>query len=229
MKRKILVVDDEVNIVEFLKMNLKQNGYEVICANDGIEAFNAAVAQLPDCILLDIMLPDITGLEVCRLLKQNAQTKSIPIIMLSAKSEENDKVIGLGIGADDYITKPFGLRELFARIDVVLRRSGDLILQKITDKRQIAVQDLEIDLDKYLVLKNGVQVDLTKSEFAILECIAGNREKVTSREELAELLGVNPEARGIDVHILNIRKKLCEENVGQYIETVRGIGFRLKS
>jgi len=146
--------------------------------------------------------------------------------MLSAKSEENDKVIGLGIGADDYITKPFGLRELFARIDVVLRRSGDLILQKITDKRQIAVQDLEIDLDKYLVLKNGVQVDLTKSEFAILEYIAGNREKVTSREELAELLGVNPEARSIDVHILNIRKKLCEENVGQYIETVRGIGFR---
>lgn len=229
MKKKILVVDDEVHIVEFLQMNLRQNGYQPVAAYDGAEAIQIAKKEKPDCILLDLMLPSINGLETCRRLKQDVLTKDIPIIMLTAKSEETDKVIGLGVGADDYITKPFGLAELFARIEVVMRRYNDIILE-INDERTINLKDLLIDCDSYVVEKKGVRIELTRNEFELLKLLAKQKNTVVTREEIINSLGLgnnHSEGRALDAHVRNLRKKLGDDiTAKKYIETVRGVGFK---
>lgn len=234
IKRKILVVDDEKNIVELIRMNLERSGFQVIPAYTGKEAIIKTMDLDPDLILLDLMLPDIDGFEVCRTIKLNEKTKDIPIIMITAKSEEADKVIGLGLGADDYVTKPFGIRELEARIKTVLRRCQRLDLA-VKDVEQlpniIRFKDLVLDTIKYQVTKNGENIDLTLTEFRILKTLLENQDKVMSREELlAEISGDNSDTdiRTVDVHIRNIRKKLEEGEPYEYIETIRGIGYRMK-
>lgn len=232
MERKVvLVVDDKENIVELIQMNLERSGFRVIPAYTGAEALGKTKSALPDLILLDLMLPDIDGFEVCSILKLDQNTKDIPIIMITAKSEETDKVIGLGLGADDYITKPFGIRELEARIRTVLRRyERTQSLQKDMEEFEniIRFKDLTIDLTQYQIQRNDEEISLTLTQFKIFKMLLENKYKVISRERLLNgLLGedFSTDARTIDVHIRNIRKKLQPH---EYIETVRGVGYRLK-
>lgn len=227
MKKRILVVDDEEHIVDLLRMNLRQNGYESIAAYDGAQAFTKAKSELPDCILLDLMLPVMNGLETCRRLKSDPMTKNIPVIMLTAKSEESDKVIGLGLGADDYITKPFGLRELFARIEVVLRRYNDVIVSSKQD--MITFRDYTIDVKGHTFRKGKEKIDLTPNEFTILSKLASNLNRVVTREELLDVLEMGKESndsRALDVHIRNLRKKInCSDGFEKVVETIRGVGY----
>ena len=233
-KSKILVVDDEVNIVELIKMNLESSGYEVIEAYTGMEAITKTDFFSPDLILLDLMLPDINGLQICKMLKKNEKTQDIPIIMVTAKSEEIDKVEGLNLGADDYITKPFGVSELEARIKTVLRRTENRQIPKNpkTDNSNILIyKELTLDSSKYEVTQDGEKVDFTVTEFNILKKLMENRNVVSTRESILNLIGADNtknDSRTLDVHIRNIRKKLEGNELLEYIETVRGIGYKLK-
>lgn len=221
MAKKILVVDDEEYIVELLEINLKQQGYETISAYSGMQALEQARKTRPDLILLDIMMPDMDGLETCRKLREDRILKNVPIIMLSAKSEETDKVIGLGVGADDYITKPFGIRELLARINVALRR----VERNLPDEELICVGGLQINPSAYTVSVNGNPVSLTLTEYSILQYLAQNVDHVITRESLVSALSpvVSIEQGAINVHMLNLRRKIGDN----YIVTVRGIGYKL--
>lgn len=233
-KKKVLVVDDEENIVELIRMNLESSGYEVIDAYTGMEAITKTNSLIPDLILLDLMLPDIDGLQLCQMLRLNEQTKDIPIIMITAKSEESDKVKGLYMGADDYITKPFGIRELEARVKTVLRRTDKTDIIKDTTFTNIHIlkfRDLIMDSDKYEVKIDNKEIDLTLTEFKILKLLLENNDRVTTRESILDEIGTDKtknDSRSIDVHIRNIRKKLEEDITSEYIETIRGIGYKLK-
>lgn len=221
MAKKILVIDDEENIVELLRMNLKQQGYVPICAYSGREAIDKAQKMRPDLILLDIMMPDINGLEVCRKLREDPLMKKIPIIILSAKSEETDKVIGLGVGADDYITKPFSIRELFARINAALRRTE----QNLPNGELIYVGNLRINISAHTVSINDNIINLTLTEYHILKYLAENVDRVVTRENLVTALSpfISIELNAINVHMLNLRRKIGDN----YIITVRGLGYKL--
>jgi two-component system, OmpR family, alkaline phosphatase synthesis response regulator PhoP len=221
MAKRILIVDDEEYIVELLRINLKKQGYEPICAYSGIEAVELAQKMKPDLILLDIMMPDMDGLETCRKLREDPLTKKVPIIILSAKSEETDKVIGLGVGADDYMTKPFGIRELMARISALLRRTEPDILQSDL----IRVWNLCIDPSAHAVTVDGKTVNLTLTEYQILKYMAENMGHVITRENLVSALSgtISIEIGSINVHMLKLRRKIGE----QYFMTVRGLGYKL--
>ena len=230
-KRKILIVDDESHIIELLEMNLRQHGFCTCSAGDGREVVDLALQEMPDLILLDLMLPGLSGLEVCRLLKQNEQTTQIPIIMLTAKSEESDKVIGLGIGADDYITKPFGLRELFARIEVALRRIAPSKNQQ-KDPSQLVLGTLIVDENEYTARLGDEPLLLSPTEFSLVVTLVRASPKIVRRSDLALEAGISYESdsgRALDVHIRNIRKKIqnIEVNEGIKIETVRGVGYKI--
>jgi two-component system alkaline phosphatase synthesis response regulator PhoP len=231
-KKRILVVDDERHIVEFLVMNLRQNQYESLIAYDGYEAVRISRAESPDLILLDSMLPGMSGIETCRTLKQDEKTRHIPIIFLTAKSEESDKVIGLGLGADDYITKPFGLRELFARIEAVLRRSSQDGLSA-AQAVELKLQDLAINVESFSVEKAGRKISLSPTEFSLLVILSRNVGKVVARKKLMESLALGTETaegRSLDVHVRNLRKKLGKSpNSGGYIDSIRGIGLKASS
>lgn len=225
---KILVIEDEEHIVELLKFNLENNGYDVVSARDGLEGLDMIRAEKPDLVLLDLMLPKVDGIEVCKVVKLDKEISEIPIIMLTAKGGETDKVLGLEIGADDYITKPFSIRELLARIKVVLRRT----MKDGTDEKEkiLEINDLEIHVDKHEVVRNGEVFQLTYKEFELLKTLAENRGKVLSRNFLLdEIWGYDyyGETRTVDVHIRHLRKKI-ENKEHKYIETVRGIGYKIK-
>ncbi|MTI49028.1 winged helix-turn-helix domain-containing protein [Sporosalibacterium faouarense] len=226
---KVLVVDDEEHIVELIKFNLEGNGYEVIEAYDGIRAIELAKNEKIDIVILDLMLPGTDGIEVCRTLRKDPSTEKLPIIMLTAKSEETDKVLGLEIGADDYITKPFSVRELIARMKAVLRRSKD---DKKEEKKIIEIHDIIIDVEKHEVTRNNEKVELTLKEFELLRILAENRGKVLSRNMLLdEVWGYDyfGETRTVDVHIRHLRKKIEEnDKAPKYIETIRGVGYKMK-
>jgi len=229
----ILVVDDEENIVELIKFNLEREGYRVITAADGNAAVSLADSESPDLILLDVMLPGMDGLAVCRVLNQKPQTRNIPIIMLSARAEELDKVLGLEIGADDYVTKPFSTRELVARIKARLRRSREAE-DSAQDKSccRLVFNRLVIDQEKFLVTVDGTGLELTPKEFELLRFLACEPGKVFSRDYLLEKIwGYDylGDSRTVDVHIRHIRQKF-EQVPGQpqFIETVRGVGYRFK-
>ena len=223
---KILVIEDEHDIRELISYNLENEGYDIIKSASGSEGIEQARKKLPNLILLDIMLPDIDGLEVCRKLKRDESTKDIPIIMLTAKSEDSDVISGLELGAADYITKPFSPRVLIARLRSVLRRNTDA---DENDKSIISVHDIRIDIKKHEVTVAGEIVNLSATEFAILSHLASNPGWVFSRNQIIDAVrGQNYPVteRSVDVQILGIRKKL--ESQGRYVETVRGVGYRIK-
>lgn len=229
MKKKILVVDDEFHIIELVRFNLESNGYDVIEAMTGKEALNKIKVEHPDLILLDLMLPEVDGIEICRKVRGDIETEDIPIIMLTAKGEETDKIVGLEMGADDYITKPFSVRELIARVKAVLRRNREKVEEKSTEP--IVIGDITIYGDRYEVFKGEQKIELTLKEFELLNLLAKNRGKVLSRNFLLdEIWGYDyfGETRTVDVHIRHIRKKLeSSDKQVKLIETIRGIGYKL--
>lgn len=225
MENLVLVVDDEKPIVDIVKINLQKNGYRVIEAYDGIEAVSKAISEEPDLILLDVMLPGQDGFSVCKKIRE---TSAVPIIMLTARDEEVDKILGLELGADDYMTKPFSIRELIARVKAILRRS------QISAKDEAAGEiltfgDLAIDIEKYEVRKRGEVIELTFREFELLKFLATKKGKIFSRENLLnkvwdyEFYG---DVRTVDVTIRRLREKI-EDNpsIPTYIMTKRGVGY----
>ncbi|MGB9840540.1 winged helix-turn-helix domain-containing protein [Thermovenabulum sp.] len=225
---KILIVDDEPNILELLKFNLENNGFKVIKALNGEQALELIKLEKPDLILLDVMLPGIDGYELCKILRRKTDTSEIPIILITAKNEEIDKILGLEIGADDYITKPFSVRELIARVKAVLRR----VEKKEKGENTIRISDICIEVDKFEVTVDGRKIDLTPKEFQLLKLFAQNPGRVFSRDYLLEKIwGYDylGDTRTVDVHIRHLRQKLGDEqDEPKYIETVRGIGYKFK-
>lgn len=224
-EEKILVVDDEEHIQELIKFNLEKNGYKVMCANNGIDAIKLAKEQLPQLMLLDLMLPGMDGLDVCKEIRKDSSMSNMPIIMITAKAEEIDKIIGLELGADDYITKPFSVRELVARIKAILRRTNMQVVEKT-----FGVGNLTIDFGKHEVIKSEIKIDLTLKEFELLEILIKNKGRVMTRDFLLdkiwgyEYLG---ETRTVDVHIRHLRQKIEEDDKNpMHIQTIRGIGYR---
>jgi len=226
---KILIVDDEKPIVDSIKYTLYKEGYDVVVAYDGEDALEKFKKENPDLIILDIMLPKLSGLEVCRIIRR---TSNVPIIMLTAKGEDMDKVIGLELGADDYVSKPFSLRELVARIKAILRRTK-LPVNSSKAKEKLEFDDVVIDIKGRIVTKKGVQVELSPKEFDLLVTLAENEGRVMSREYLlSHVWGEDfyGDDRTVDVHIRWLREKLEDDPSNpKYIQTVRGIGYILRS
>lgn len=227
MNEKILIVEDERDIVKMLDYNLKKEGYRTVAVRSGSDAHDAALKEKPDLILLDLMLPGIDGLEVCKGLKKNDKAAHIPIIMLTAKGRESDKIVGLELGADDYITKPFSPRELVARIKAVLRRVKD----KDRSPDNITMGDLVIDLSKISVSVKGKPVELTAKEFELLKALVQAKGRVLSRDRLLDTIwgfdhAIEIETRTVDVHVRTLRKKI--KSAAKYIVTVKNYGYRFE-
>jgi len=224
--KKILIVEDEEDVMELIRYNLSKEGLNCDAAYNGHDALKMAKAMLPDLVLLDLMLPEIDGLEVCRQLKSSPQTENIPIVMVTAKSDETDIVTGLELGADDYITKPFSPKVLVARVKAVLRRKTAEMPGKSTVVR---IHDIQIDPGRHKVLVKDKTVELTSSEFNLLHFLAVRPGWVFTRYQIVDAIHGSDYPvtdRSIDVQIVGLRKKL--ESSGKYIETVRGIGYRFK-
>lgn len=223
---KVLVVDDEEYIVELITYNLVSAGYKVISANNGIDAIKLVKEEKPKLILLDLMIPGKDGYDVCKEIRSDSDMKGISIIMLTAKSEEFDKVLGLELGADDYITKPFSVRELLARVKAVLRRTSTR--EEVSEI--IAIGDLTANFEKREISIKEKVLDLTLKEFELLEILIKNKGKILTRETLLdkiwgyEYIG---ETRTVDVHIRYLRKKIeLDDKNPKFIETIRGVGYR---
>lgn len=224
-KIKILLIEDEEDIASLIKLQAEIAGYKVHVEADGLNGFLAVERERPDLIILDIMLPGLNGLDVCKKIKGNPDLAMIPIIIISAKTEELDVVLGLELGADDYVAKPFSLKVLFSRIKAVLRRGKETE----TESKILTFGDYTMEVDRYLLRKKDKPISLTLSEFGILRRLLLNRGKVLTRNQLLDDVQ-NDEAfiidRNIDVHIASLRKKLGPHFDG--IETVRGVGYRFK-
>ena len=222
--KRILVVDDEEDILNLLSYNLKKAGFEILTAMDGPEALELAVKELPGLILLDIMLPNMEGTEVLKRLKAEPSTEGIPVIMLTAKGEEIDRIVGFELGADDYITKPFSPRELILRVRAIFKRSGDMPVVK---GDVLSFKELTLDKERHRVTVGGEVVNLTSREFKLLSALFGAKGRLLSRDKILDMAWgqdffVTP--RTVDTHIRRLRSKLME--AGAYIETVRGMGYR---
>lgn len=225
-KLKCLVVEDEKNISELLTYNLEEAGYEVKACEDGREALQVVDSFLPNLIILDLMLPYVDGIEVCRRVRSKSAHANVAIIMLTAKGTEIDKVLGLEMGADDYITKPFAIRELLARIKAVMRRMG---MEDTSDGGTYVINGLTVDVERHLVYTNDTEYNLTYKEFELLKTLIKNKGKVLSRDYLLDKIwGYDyfGETRTVDVHIRHLRKKL-ENSDKKYIETIRGVGYKI--
>ena len=226
-RRKIVVIEDEPDIQELIEYNLNREGFQVVVASTGDEGVRTAVREAPDLILLDLLLPGLDGLEVCRKLKSDPVTQAIPIIMVSAKGEESDIVLGLGVGADDYITKPFRPKELIARVKAVLRRGQRQ--EEENDGERLVRGDLVIDAVRHEVRVAGKPVVLTATEFRLIHLLASHPGRVFTRDPLVTRViggGAAVIDRNIDVHVRSIRKKLGEER--DLIGTIRGVGYRFQ-
>jgi DNA-binding response OmpR family regulator len=227
---RVLVVEDEPDVAELIRYHLAKEGYEVTVLASGAEALKHARESRPDVILLDIMVPHLNGWEVCRRLKQEPETRAIPIIMVTGRAEEGDKVLGFELGADDYVTKPFSPRELLARVRAVARRSRQADVQE--KKRQLRAGDLEIDRDRFEVRMKGRPVELTPKEFELLATLVGAPGRVFGRDELLDLVWGRDgfvEPRTVDVHLARLRGKFSAANLPEPgVETVRGVGYRFK-
>ena len=224
-KGTILVIDDEKDLIELLSYNLGKEGYDVIVAHDGQSGLDVVKKHRPDLVVLDIMMPGLDGLQVCQRLRADPRTGRIPIIMLTAKATETDRIVGLELGADDYVTKPFSPREVIARLKAVLRRSS----QPAEDRQLIRNGELVIDLTGHEVIFRNTRVPLTATEFRILEFLASRPGRVFARDEIIDAALGNDTAvfdRTIDVHITAIRRKLGTG--ADQIETVRGFGYKFR-
>ena len=222
-EKSILVVDDEQDLLDLIEYNLKKEGYNVLKADNGLDGINLAKKNHPDLILLDIMMPEMDGIEVCDVLKKDDSLKNTPIIFLTARSDEKTEIRGLDMGADDYLTKPISTTKLISRINAVLRR----FQETENAGNVIEVHDLKIDKERYIVLRNSDEFQLPKKEFELLYFVSSTRGKVLDRQTLLnQIWGNNIYVidRTIDVHIRKIREKIGDE----YIETVKGVGYRFK-
>ena len=225
-KTKIVVVEDEADILEVIDYNLSKEGFDVSSSTDGLEGLAFVQKEIPDLVLLDLMLPGMDGIEICRTLKADSATRSISIIMVTAKGEESDIVLGLGIGADDYVLKPFRPRELIARVKSVLRRGR---LKEEVNEDIVSIDGMAIDCNRHEVRLEGKKINLTAMEFKLLHFLASHPGRVFTREHI--LNNVSSEDayiidRNIDVHIRSIRKKLDKQR--DLIETIHRVGYRFR-
>ena len=224
-QKNIVIVDDEIDILEILKINIERNNYKAYCFQDGESAISHILKNLPDLIILDLMLPGIDGFDICRLLKNKDLTKNIPILILSAKGEESDIIKGLELGADDYVTKPFSAKVLSARVNTLLRRS--LVNEEEAKDKSITFEELSIHPGKRNVKISNKTVDLTYTEFQILFLLASHPNWVYTRNQIIdEIRGDDYPVtdRSIDFQIVGLRKKL--QSASRFIKTVRGVGYR---
>lgn len=221
----IAVVDDEPDICELLELNLTNAGFKVKTFEDGESFFKFLKSSVPDLVILDLMLPDADGLDICKYMKKEDKYSSIFVIMLTAKGEETDKIIGFELGADDYVTKPFSPRELTARVKAALRRDS-----KTHKSQKIKIGDvLEIDLQKYEIRVEEKRIELTSTEFRILKLLSERKGWVYARDQILDYLGVQEKGvldRTVDVHIKNLREKLGI--AGKFIKNIRGVGYKLE-
>jgi len=228
MNKIILVVDDEKDIVELVAYNLEREGYQIAKAYDGHQALRYIRENQPDLVILDLMLPGISGLEICRLIRKKPETEGLPIIMLTAKSDSVDKIMGLEIGADDYLTKPFNVRELLARVRAVLRRWE--IRAELEDVDKVSFKGLAIDFRTYEVTVEGKKVDLGPTELKLLRFFIMNPGRVYTRDQLLDHVWGNEsfvEPRTVDVHVSRLRAAIEQDKENpEYILTVRGIGYK---
>lgn len=227
LRRRILIVDDEADISDLLKFNLEQEGYDISSLHKGEDVLHTLRSNHFDLILLDLMLPGVSGLDICREMKKDRDLENLPIIMITAKSSETDKIVGLEVGADDYITKPFSPREVVARVKAVLRRSEDH--REFSKEANLEYDGIRIDTSRHEVFVDGEEVKLTNTEFKILQCLLQKPGHVFNRTQLISFaLGANVSVvdRTIDVHITNLRKKLGAR--GGQVESIRGVGYRIK-
>jgi len=221
----VLIIEDEKDLAELLAFHLEKEGYRPVLAHDGLSGLSEARANPPDLIILDLMLPGLMGTEVCRLLKGAEKTSRIPIIMLTAKGEEIDKVVGLELGADDYVVKPYSTRELLLRVRAVLRRSGG----EAESPRTLQIGPVRIDTERHQVTVSGEEVTLTSTEYKLLIYLAQRLGRVQSRENLLqEVWGYNylGDTRTVDTHLTRLRTKL--KDGGELIKTVRGFGYKME-
>jgi two-component system phosphate regulon response regulator PhoB len=225
-KERILVVDDEEDLLELVRYNLTRDGYRVTCVSTGEDAIEQARRETPDLIVLDLLLPNVDGLEVCRRLKGDSKTKHVPILMLTAKTEEADVVAGLELGADDYMTKPFSPRVLLARVKAVLRRKSSVA----PDERSVVrIHELTVDPGRHEALLDGKPVELTYTEFALLHFLARKPGWTFTRTQIVDAVKGEDypvTERSVDVQVAGLRKKLGRHS--EYIQTVRGVGYRFK-
>jgi two-component system, OmpR family, phosphate regulon response regulator PhoB len=224
-KQTVLIVEDEPSLVEVLSYNLEKEGFEVLTANNGRDGLERARAALPDLVILDLMLPLIDGLQVCAQLRGDARTQGIRVLMLTARSEETDEVVGFNVGADDYVTKPFKVRPLIHRIKALLRRNE----KSTAETSVLAAHGVDIDKASFETRVNDVEIELTRTEFRMLWTLMRQPGRSFSRLELMDSsrgMDANALERTIDVHVRSLRKKMGD--LGDLIETVRGIGYRFK-
>ena len=223
MTKRVLVIEDEPDLRSTLEFNLKSENYKVTTASDGASALAEISKNIPDLILLDLMLPDMSGLEICKKIRGESFSDKVSIIMLTAKGEEVDRVVGFELGADDYVVKPFSVRELMLRVSSILKRSKE----KASNDEKIVIGDIEINLASHRVFISGIEVELTAKEFELLKYLTERNGRIQTRELLLEhVWGYNNSVttRTVDTHIKRLRSKIGE--VGTKIETVRGVGYR---
>jgi len=226
---KVLIVEDDANLRETLKYNLRKDGYDVFTAGDGEQAIEVARREKPDLLILDIMLPKINGFEVCRILRKEM---TMPILMLTAKADETDKIVGLEIGADDYMTKPFSMRELLARVRAMLRRTKMTEVSTAVEKASLKIGNLEVNIARHQASLSGTVLELSPKEFDLLAFLAKNKGLVFSREQLLEKVwgyDYAGDSRTVDVHIRWLRQKIeADPAHPKLLETVRGTGYKLE-
>jgi two-component system phosphate regulon response regulator PhoB len=225
--KKVLIVEDEKDLAELLAFNLEKEGYAATCIHDGKQGLERAVTDIPDLILLDLMLPGLLGTEVCKALRKDQRTAHIPIIMITAKGDEIDRVVGFEVGADDYIVKPFSMREVALRIKAVMRRFDHEVQQPKTDL--LTINDIVIDTQRHTVKSAGLDVELTSTEFKLLLYLAEKKGCVQSREQLLQKVwsyNNSGDTRTVDTHVTRLRGKLGAP--GDIIKTVRGFGYKIE-
>jgi two-component system phosphate regulon response regulator PhoB len=221
----VLLVDDERDLLSLVDFNLRAAGFETLLATTGEQALTQLRRRVPDLVLLDLMLPDISGTEICRQIKSDPRTRHVPVVMLTAKGEEVDRVVGFELGADDYVTKPFSVRELILRLKAVLRRSGS---GRSTERPPESVGPIRVDVDAHRAFIDGIEIQLTPLEFRLLATFMSRLGRVQSREQLLEdvwEMSSELETRTVDTHVKRLREKLGAGR--DLLETVRGIGYRL--
>jgi two-component system phosphate regulon response regulator PhoB len=223
--QRILIIEDEHDLAELLAFNLQQGGYATSLAHDGVDGLTKALAELPDLIILDLMLPGLLGTDVCRRLRQEPTTTGIPVLMLTARGEEIDRVVGFEVGADDYVVKPFSVREVVLRVKALLRRSGDLL----GEAKSLRIGSLTIDTERHRVTVEGSEVELTTIEYKLLLTLAERKGRVQTREGLLQdVWGYSyaGDTRTVDTHITRLRTKLGSASA--MIRTLRGFGYKLE-